>query len=153
MEINKVLLTIVMPVYNAEQYIENALLNIAAQTFRNYELLVLDALSEDSTKAIIEVKQRTDPRITLVSESDNGIYEAMNKGIEKAKGEWIYFMGSDDDFFNADVLQNFSGSLNNENDIVYGDVLWVPDNIMESGECTPRFLLNRNINHLQLYNF
>ena len=151
MEINKVLLTIVMPVYNAEQYIEKALLNIAAQTFRNYELLVLDALSEDSTKAIIEVKQRTDPRITLVSESDNGIYEAMNKGIEKAKGEWIYFMGSDDDFFNADVLQNFSGSLNNENDIVYGDVLWVPDNIMESGECTPRFLLNRNINHQRIF--
>ena len=150
-ETNKVLLTIVMPVYNAEQYIENALLNIASQSFSNYELLVLDAVSTDYTKAIVAVKQANDQRIRFVSEKDNGIYDAMNKAVLMAKGEWLYFMGSDDAFFDTDVLQNISVSLNKQSDIVYGDILWMPENSIESGECTPAVLLNRNINHQRIF--
>jgi len=87
------LISIVMPVYNAGQYIETVLQNIAAQTFGDYELLVLDALSTDHTKTVVEAKQREDPRIRIVSEKDNGIYEAKNKGVAIAKGKRNYFMG------------------------------------------------------------
>lgn len=139
-----------MPVHNAEQYIERALENIAAQTFSNYELLVLDALSTDHTKEIVEAKQKDDPRIRLISEKDTGIYDAMNKGVAFAKGEWVYFMGCDDGFFDETVLQTMAPLLSQEYDMVYGDVLWVPDEVMEKGVCTPADLLNRNINHQRI---
>lgn len=150
-ETNKVLLTIIMPVYNAGQLIEKALMNIDNQSFSNYELLVVDGLSTDSTKAIIKSKQKTDSRIRLISESDRGIYDAMNKGIERAKGEWIYFMGCDDDFFDTGVLEKVSSFLKDDTDIVYGNVLWVPDELKEEGECNPMQLVNRNINHQRIF--
>jgi glycosyltransferase involved in cell wall biosynthesis len=145
------LISIVMPVYNAGQYIETVLQNIAAQTFGEYELLVLDALSTDQTKTVVEAKQKEDPRIRIVSEKDNGIYDAMNKGVAMAKGEWIYFMGCDDAFYNASVLEKFSVSITQEHDLVYGDVLWVPDEIVEKGVCSPADLINRNINHQRIF--
>lgn len=148
---DKTLLTIIMPVYNAGHYMEKVLQNIAAQRFCNYELLLLEALSTDDTKNIIEAKQATDPRIRLVVEKDKGIYDAMNKGVASAKGEWLYFMGCDDAFFDEEVLQTFSVHLNAGNDLVYGDVLWVPDHILESGECTAGNLLHRNINHQRIF--
>ena len=148
---DRCLLSIVMPVYNAGQYIEAALQNIAAQTFTNYELLVLDALSTDHTKAVVEAKQKENPRIRLISEKDKGIYDAMNKGVREARGEWIYFMGCDDVFFDEHVLTAISSHLTNEHDLVYGDVLWVPDEVMEKGICTPAELINRNINHQRIF--
>lgn len=145
------LLTIVMPVYNAEVYMEKALENVLAQTFRNYELLILDSLSTDNTKKIIEKKQTTSSVIRLISEKDKGIYDAMNKAISSARGEWVYFMGCDDGFFDATVLQNISPYLTNDHDLVYGDVLWVPDEKKEEGECGLADLINRNINHQRIF--
>lgn len=146
-----VLLTIVMPLYNAGQYIEKALQNIAAQSFHNYELLVLDAVSTDNSIAIVQAKQLNDARITLQSEKDNGIYDAMNKGIAQAKGEWIYFMGCDDAFFDTNVLSRIATHLTTDHDLVYGDVLWVPDEIPEQGICNPEDLVNKNINHQRIF--
>lgn len=146
-----VLLTIVMPVYNAGKYMEKVLQNIAAQRFSNYELLLLDALSNDDTGNIIKAKQATDPRIRLVVEKDKGIYDAMNKGNALAKGKWLYFMGCDDAFFDVYVLEKISSSLNEQHELVYGDVLWIPDQISESGICNPLDLINRNINHQRIF--
>lgn len=147
----KILLTIVMPVYNAGQYIDLVLQNIAAQSFCNYELLVLDAGSTDVTKMVVETKQKNDQRIRLITEKDDGIYDAMNKGIALAKGEWIYFMGSDDAFFDVDVLKAISSYFNEQYDLVYGDVLWIPDEVLESGVCKPADLIKRNINHQRIF--
>jgi len=144
-------LTIIMPVYNAGQYIEAALENIAAQTFGHYELLVLDAVSTDQTKMMVEKKQQVDERIRLISEKDNGIYDAMNKGIAMARGEWVYFMGCDDAFFDTSVLQKLAVYLTDEHDLVYGDVLWVPDYVVEKSECTPADIIHRNINHQRIF--
>lgn len=148
---NNCLLSIVMPVYNAGQYIEAVLQNIAAQTFSNYELLVIDALSTDHTKAVVEAKQKKDTRIRIISEKDTGIYDAMNKGVALAKGEWVYFMGCDDGFFDTSVLEKLSLLLSNDHDVVYGDVLWVPDEVIEKGICAPAELINRNINHQRIF--
>jgi glycosyltransferase involved in cell wall biosynthesis len=148
---SKPLLTIIMPVYNAAHYMETALQNISTQSFNNYELLILDALSTDSTRSIVEAKQKYDQRIRIYSEKDKGIYDAMNKGLALAKGEWVYFMGCDDGFFHATVLQQIVPLLSGKNDLVYGDVLWVPDEILEKGVCSPADLVNRNVNHQRIF--
>ncbi|QNA44989.1 glycosyltransferase family 2 protein [Lacibacter sediminis] len=148
---NNCLLSIIMPVYNAGQYIETVLQSIALQTFSNYELVVLDALSTDGTKEIVEARQKEDQRVRLISEKDNGIYDAMNKGVASAKGEWVYFMGCDDGFYDASVLERLFYSLTEEYDLVYGDVLWVPDEVIEKGTCMPTDLINRNINHQRIF--
>ncbi len=140
-----------MPVFNAAAYIKAALESVASQTFSNYELLVLDACSADDTCSIVKRYQLKDKRIRLVSEKDKGIYDAMNKGVALAKADWLYFMGSDDGFYNRHVLQDISVFLSQENDLVYGDVLWVPDEIKEEGEWTHRKLLKQNINHQRIF--
>lgn len=140
-----------MPVFQAAAHIEAALESVASQTFRNYELLILDACSGDDTCDIVSRYQQTDKRIRLVSEKDKGIYDAMNKGIALASGEWLYFMGSDDGFYNQQVLQDLSVFMHHGNDLVYGDVLWVPDEIKEEGEWTHRRLLKQNINHQRIF--
>ncbi len=145
------LLSIIMPVYNAEKYIAGALENISAQTFTEYELLVLDALSTDHTKSIVEKKQKENGRIRLISEKDNGIYDAMNKGVALATGDWLYFMGCDDGFIEETVLEQIVPSLSASHDLVYGDVLWVPDEVLEKGSCSAVDLINRNINHQRIF--
>jgi glycosyltransferase involved in cell wall biosynthesis len=145
------LLTIIMPVYNGEQYIERALQNISDQMFTNYELLVLDALSTDGTKKIVEAKQLTNSSITLVSKKDKGIYDAMNHGITQAKGEWVYFMGCDDALYDTRVLTVIASHLTDKHDLVYGDILWVPDEVAEQGVCVPQELLHKNINHQRIF--
>lgn len=148
---NSTLLTIVMPVYNAAAYIEQALETILAQSFGDYELLVLDAQSTDQTKAIVQQKQSKNQQIRFLSEPDQGIYDAMNKGIAHANGTWLYFMGCDDIFFDASVLEKMAAVLKTDVDLVYGDVLWVPDEVVENGECTASLLINRNINHQRIF--
>jgi glycosyltransferase involved in cell wall biosynthesis len=147
----KITLSIVMPVYNAERYIKQALENIASQTFHDYELLLLDGMSTDSTIAIIQSKQASDPRIRLLSQKDKGIYDAMNKGTALVRGEWVYFMGCDDAFYDSDVLEKVSLHLTEDVDLAYGDTLWVPDGEKEEGAWEPRRLVDRNINHQRIF--
>lgn len=145
------LISVIMPVYNAEQYIGQALQSFRAQVFKNVELLLLDAVSSDRTMEIIRQTMSQDQRIRVFCEPDNGIYEAMNKGIMTARGEWIYFMGSDDVFFNSGVLEAVAPYLGKEVDLVYGDVVWMPQGSKEKGVCTPESLVHRNINHQRVF--
>jgi glycosyltransferase involved in cell wall biosynthesis len=140
-----------MPVYNAEKFIIRALETIAAQTFQEYELLLLDAVSTDTTMYFVQKKMATDHRIRMVSKKDNGIYNAMNEGIRLAKGEWVYFMGADDGLYDENVLGNIVQYLTSENDIVYGNSIWMPENIKEEGEWTANVFIKANINHQRIF--
>jgi glycosyltransferase involved in cell wall biosynthesis len=146
-----VLLTIIMPIYNAERYLADALENIATQSFQDYELLLVDALSNDGTVDVIRKRQVCDQKIRLHSEKDSGIYDAMNKGLTLASGKWIYFMGCDDALYDSNVLKTIAPHLTNEVDLVYGDVIWVPENKKEEGVCLPAQLVDRNINHQRIF--
>ena len=145
------LITIVVPIFNAKKYIDQFLVGLLQQTFQNYEVLFLDNYSTDGTTETIKAIQEKDSRIKLVIEKDKGIYDAMNRGIELANSQWIYFMGSDDVFFNENVLRIIAASLTNTYELVYGDVLWVPNEVLEEGVCTPQLLVNRNINHQRIF--
>lgn len=149
--IHPVVISIIMPAYNAASYIEAALDSIVAQTYERYEVIIIDSLSTDRTSAIVKEKQQNSPRIHFISEKDKGIYDAMNKGTGRARGEWIYFMGSDDRIANKDVFKTISTHLTRDRDLVYGDVVWVPDQLKEEGVCEARHLVDRNINHQRIF--
>lgn len=114
------MISIIIPTYNSAKTIKRCLDSIVAQTCKDYEVLVMDGMSKDDTLSLVQ--SYNDPRIHIYSEPDKGIYDAMNKGILKSKGEWLYFLGSDDYLFEPDVLEKVAKELTPEYKIVYGDV-------------------------------
>lgn len=113
-------LSIVIPTYNSSKVIKRALDSIVNQTMQDFEVLVMDGASTDNTGEI--VASYNDDRIKFYSEPDKGIYDAMNKGIAKAQGEWLYFIGSDDWLLDNNVLQSVFSLNIDQYDVVYGDV-------------------------------
>lgn len=93
--------SIVMATYNAEKYLERALASIFCQTYPNYELIIQDGGSTDGTTAILE---KNLPKNIWVSAPDNGIYDAWNKALTRATGDWVIFLGADDCFMGENVL-------------------------------------------------
>ncbi|OCX50661.1 glycosyl transferase [Mucilaginibacter sp. PPCGB 2223] len=112
------ILSVVTIVYNNVKDIERTMLSVLGQTYPHIEYIIIDGLSTDGTLDVIE-KYR--PRITkLISEKDEGIYDAMNKGIAAATGDYIIFMNSGDEFYDNDtVAQVFSSEPGA--DIYYGE--------------------------------
>lgn len=137
--------------YNAIGLIESFLRDLQQQAFSDHEIVILDSCSTDGTSELIIEEQKKNKKIIHVRTKDKGIYDAMNNGIEKANGEWLYFMGCDDRLYNHEVLSNITPVLINQYDVVYGNVIWVPENKLEEGLCTPENLLNKNINHQRIF--
>ena len=145
-------LTIIIPTLQAESTLNEALDSICSQGFGDYEVLIMDSVSRDGTLDIAGKYAVKDHRIRLFSEPDKGVYDAMNKGIEKARGEWILFLGSDDKLYDDDVLQGFaSGSGLEELDMVYGNVVSPSYKGIYDGEFTFEKLLRRNLPHQAIF--
>lgn len=91
------LVTVIMPVYNAERYMEQSIESIIAQTYQKWELLIVDDGSTDSSVQIMQEYCSRDRRIQMILSTGNeGVASARNKGIQAAKGEYIAFLDSDD---------------------------------------------------------
>ncbi len=117
-------ITIITPVYNNVNDIENCLMSVAQQSYDYKEHWIIDGGSNDGTLEIITQKAIEYKHIKWLSEKDNGIYEAINKGIERANGDWIYVLGSDDELIKETILEEiFNNSENLYNDILYGNIL------------------------------
>ena len=145
------LVSIIIPTYNSEDYLNQALKSIVNQTFKDIEVLIMDGLSSDKTVEIAEKFKQDLPQIQIYSDKDNGIYDAMNKGIKKAKGEWIYFMGSDDTFYENKTLQNFKDLEKLELDILYGNVYSNNFNGLYDGEFSLTKLIKKNVCHQAMF--
>lgn len=104
------LFTIIIATYNAETYLQRALESIKNQSYKNFELIVVDGASNDTTCTIIENNKTIIDY--FISEKDNGIYDAWNKGVSRSKGDWILFLGADDILF-EDALQQYAAFINN----------------------------------------
>lgn len=121
------------------------------QRFTDYELLIMDNNSTDGSIAYIAEIQKQDNRIKFFSGSDSGIYDAMNKGIALAGGQWLYFMGADDRLAGTDVLQQLQPYLLEDWDMVYGDCIWMPEGRPEKGEWSYEQFIKVNINHQRIF--
>jgi len=90
------LVSVVMPVYNGEEFLGEAIQSILSQTFQNFELIIINDGSTDNTLSIIKEFQKKDNRIILISRGNMGLIYSLNEGIEKSKGAYIARMDADD---------------------------------------------------------
>lgn len=108
----KPLITIITATYNVESLIEKCILSIVNQDYNNIEYIIIDGGSTDGTIDIIKKHQQ---KIAYwISEKDKGIYDAWNKGLEKANGDWIAFIGADDIYL-PNALNNYVDFINKIN--------------------------------------
>lgn len=89
-------ISVVIPVYNTEAYVGEAIESAREQTLRDIEIIVIDDGSTDRSPFIIRELANTDPRIRIYTQTNQGVSAARNKGLEYIKGEFIYFLDSDD---------------------------------------------------------
>lgn len=117
-------ISIITAVYNRDETIGQAIDSVAAQSYKNFEHLIIDGASTDGT--LSQVEKHSHERIRVISEPDKGIYDALNKGIRAATGDIIGMMHSDDFFANNNVLSNVARTFDVEKaDAVFGDLDYV----------------------------
>jgi len=114
------IISIVIPTFNAEVTIKNAIESVLNQTYKNIELVIVDGLSSDNTLEIVKQYSSVDNRIKYISEPDSGIYDAMNKGWKMASGEWIHFLGADDELLPS-AIEILLKDV--DSDIIYGNTI------------------------------
>ena len=119
-------ISIIIATFNRGHFIESCVLSILRQTIKDVEIVIIDGRSTDSTLDKLQPLIENNQNIKFYSESDLGIYDALNKGIEKANGDIIGFVHSDDILFEANILEKIINTLQNrEIDGVYGDLEYV----------------------------
>ncbi|CAN5268942.1 hypothetical protein BH09BAC6_BH09BAC6_01430 [soil metagenome] len=145
--------SIIIPVFNSAQSLTDNLQSIAAQNFKEYEIIFVDGASTDNTVQRIADFQNlnSDIKIKLLSAPDRGIYDAMNKGINLAEGEWLYFMGCDDRLYSPVVLSAIHREIEKENaDLVYGNVLGITSKIKYVYDTVSK-VLSTGIHHQSIF--
>ncbi|MFV5685829.1 glycosyltransferase family 2 protein [Flavobacterium sp. GB2R13] len=136
------LISVVTVVYNAVITLEETILSVINQTYSNIEYIIIDGGSTDGT---IEIIKKYEHKIAYwISEPDNGIYDAMNKGIEKATGVWLNFMNAGDCFYDYSIITKFLENLNPDSYIVFGD----SQMILETGNYIRKAMPPSNKNHM-----
>lgn len=133
--------SIVTCTFNSAKTVHDTFDSVLNQTYRDYEYFVIDGASKDNTLNIIkEYETKFKGKMEWVSEPDKGIYDAMNKGIERAAGDVIGILNSDDFFTSADVLVQVAKEFeeNPELDAIYGDIHFVAADatLANPGKCT-----------------
>lgn len=117
-------ISIVTVCFNSKTTIEETLESVKKQTYSNYEHIIIDGKSIDGTVEILNQYKLLNPeKVKVISESDTGIYNAMNKGIKMSSGELIVFLNSDDTF-NPNALEIINKNYSENTDIIYGNVSW-----------------------------
>jgi len=127
----KARISVITVCYNSVSTIQATFESVLKQTYLNFEYIVVDGNSIDGTISIVkEYESQFDGKMRWISEPDEGLYDAMNKGIEMARGDVIGILNSDDVFFNSQVLEHIVSSFDLRSDIdaVYGNLYYVAQN-------------------------
>ena len=117
----KLKFSIITVTKNSEKYLEQNILSVQNQKFKNFEHIIIDGNSKDKTKSILR-KYKT--KLKIISENDNGLYDAMNKGIKLAQGDIIGMLNSDDYYYSKalNIIKNYF-LMNPKIDFVFGSVI------------------------------
>lgn len=113
------LVSIIIPTYNSEKYISETISSILEQSYKNFELIVINDGSTDNTKDIIDIFCKQDDRITLINKNNSGVSDSRNKGLEQSIGEYISFVDSDDIWLKNNLELKIKALNSNKVDGVY----------------------------------
>lgn len=144
------LFSIITVCYNEEKNIEKTCKSVSEQTSKEFEWIVIDGKSTDNT---LDILKKYNKKITvLISEKDEGICDAYNKGIKKARGEYILFLNGGDPINNNNVIKQASSLIKKDNkkaDIYYGDVLYENGELVsfEKSVLDKKFFQSKTISH------
>lgn len=127
----KPVLSVITIVYNNVKHIERTLLSVINQTYSSIEFIVIDGASNDGTLAILEKYKSHFTQ--FISEPDKGIYDAMNKGLALAKGDYVLFMNSGDEFYETQTVEQVF-STQAFADIYYGETEMLDENLKSQGK-------------------
>lgn len=119
---NKIKVSVIVPAYNVEKYIEKTLKSIMNQTLREIEIIVINDGSKDNTLSIIKRLMMEDNRIVLIDKKNGGVSRARNDGIKKAKGEYISFIDGDDWIEKDFLKESYGYGIENDLDMVACDM-------------------------------
>ena len=115
------LVSVVTVCRNSLPQLRKTIDSVARQTFTDYEHIIVDGASTDGTADYL--RQLDSPRLQWTSEPDNGIYDAMNKGTARCRGQWTIFMNAGDTFYQSDTLQQvFTAAIPDDTAVIFGDV-------------------------------
>lgn len=143
---NEPLISIITINYNNKVGLIRTIDSVLHQTFKDYEHLIVDGLSDDGSKEVVQQHQNSFSY--WVSEKDNGVYDAMNKGIKNAKGKYVFFLNSGDCFCNDTVLKGISAAmLSGDPAVVYGNVIIGNKTIRYKKQLSLYYLLNMGMCH------
>lgn len=142
-------ISIVTVCYNSAKTIEKTIQSVTNQTYPNIEYIIIDGYSTDGTREIIH--KYTNHISYFISEPDNGIYEAMNKAIDVASGNYIFFLGSDDYLASNNIIDKVAEVLSSSSDIdiLCGKVMVIDDRLglcrMRGEPLTKEQIINGNM--------
>lgn len=122
-------ISVIIPVYNSEKYVANTIENILNQTFTDFELILVDDGSKDSSGQICDIYAKKDARIKVIHKENGGICDARNKGLEIAQGKYIMFSDNDDTMELTTLEDNYKLIIENNADLVkFGrKILYIQD--------------------------
>lgn len=115
--VGKTLISVIIPVYNVEKYLRSCLDSIIHQHFTNFEVILVDDGSTDKSNEICSEYASKDSRFVVYHKENEGVSVARNYGMEKAKGEWVYFVDADDELF-PDCLEHLYSLTDENTDLV-----------------------------------
>jgi glycosyltransferase involved in cell wall biosynthesis len=139
-------ISVITVCYNAANKIESTLMSVIGQSYHNIEYIVIDGGSTDGTLAVL---QEYGDHLKWISEPDKGIYDAMNKGVTKATGDWIYFLGAGDILLN--ILEKVAAQMIESKCIYYGNVFMDTLNRYYDGYFPGYKLAVLNISHQAIF--
>jgi len=129
---DNVIISIITVVYNNAEYIEKTIQSIIHQTYDHIEYIIIDGGSTDGTLDII--RKYEDKIDKWVSEQDKGVYDAMNKGLQMAAGDFVWFVNGGDEIYDKVTLENVLAGIDKSYDIIYGNTMMIDEYGNERGD-------------------
>lgn len=115
-------ISVIVPVYNTEKYLHRCVDSILAQTYTDFELLLIDDGSTDGSGAICDELAQKDSRVRVFHQENGGVTSARKLGVKKSRGDYIYFVDSDDSIYN-NALDVIYACMTDEYDLVVSNCI------------------------------